>query len=278
MTGSRISFPYPVLGNGDDIQDGDFKPSLQYSITPDFVTMECGFELTNTDIASLVEEHVAAFLVEIECGNTYYRSTKQTSDRAMSIQIPVSELRERVDIGFYICTTQSLEAYLPAGAHEDFGDEPFYLEAGDIIALGGTTSFVVAKEFDPLNAPISSIIKLEKSTKNNADMRVSYDGERIVIQLPKKDFEAYSLIKSSSAELLHSTIVLPVLVDAIYEISDRGSGNYDGTVWSDRLRQICIERDINIDEPLVAAQRILNYPINRTLEWRSKNIMEMEEE
>lgn len=278
MANYRQPFPYPVLGNSDDINNGDFNPSLQYVITPDSITMNCNFELTNTYIADLINKHQATYLVEIECGNTYYRATEQTYESALSIQLPANTLRERVDVGFYICTTQSIEKYLPPNIHEDFGNEPFYLEPGDIIALGGATSFVAAKEFDPLNAPISSIIKLEKSTKNNTDMQVSYDGERIVVQLPKNDFEAYSLVKNSSAELLHSAIVLPVLVDAIYEISDRGSGNYDGTAWSERLKQICIDRNINIEEPLTAAQKILNHPINRTLEWRSKNIMEAEEE
>lgn len=140
------------------------------------------------------------------------------------------------------------------------------------------SGFIVAKEFDPLNAPISSIIKLEKSKKQIAEMRVTYDNERIIIELPKQDFELYSQIKSNSAEMLHATLVLPVLVDAIYEISGKGTNNYQDFAWSDRLKHICIDRQIDIDEPLSAAQKILNNPINRSLQWRNKEALLSEED
>jgi hypothetical protein len=273
----RKSFPYPVLSNGDDIT-GDFKPQFAYSIDPDFVTIKCEFEVTNEYVNKMIAENKALYSVEIECGSTYYRQLVTTNKRELEHKIPSDWLRERVDIRFYICATTEIDAYYPTGTHADFGNEPFYLEEGDVLATGGTTSFIVAKEFDPLNAPISSIIKLEKSKKQIAEMRVTYDNERIIIELPKQDFELYSQIKSNSAEMLHATLVLPVLVDAIYEISGKGTNNYQDFAWSDRLKHICIDRQIDIDEPLSAAQKILNNPINRSLQWRNKEALLSEED
>lgn len=271
----RKSFPYPVLGNGDDVS-ADFRPQLSYSITPDSVKVQCSFDLTDNYFQHLIAQEKAHYSIEFECGSTYFRHLITAKESSTTIDFPAESLRERVDVNFYICAVKTIEDYRPPTTHVDFGDDSFYIDAGDIIALGGSTSFIVAKEFDPLNAPISSIIKLEESN-TATEMRVAYDSSKIIISLPKADYEHYKLAKNSSAEMLHSSLVLPVLVDAIYEIGDKGSRNYNDFQWADRLKQICIDRQINMEEPLNAAQKILSNPISRTLAWRSKEALRDEE-
>lgn len=270
--GARKTFPYPVLGNGDDV-GGDFKPQLSYTVNPDLVVVKCMFETTNDYIFDLISEGKAKYVVEIECANTYYRKLTAITSDSVEVEIMADKLRERVEVQFYICASSAIEEYYPTGTHVDFGNDPFYIDSGDVLALGGSTSFVVAKEFDPLSAPISSIIKLEAASNNSSEMRVMYDSDRIIIELAKQDFKTYSQTKDRSAEMLHSALVLPVLVDAIYEIGSRGSGNYQDFPWSERLRQICIDRQIDIEEPLSAAQKILNNPISRTLNWRNEELL-----
>lgn len=261
------NFPYPVLGNRNDIS-GEFIPELTYTIKEDYVEIKCKFKTTNDYIFNLIKNTRAKYFIEVECGSTFYRRLETTNNDDINIKIESNLLKEKVEVQFYICSVAKIENYHPEGTHSVFDNEIFNIEVGDILALGGTVDFIVAKEFDPLKAPISSIIRLVKSeSRNEGDIRVIYDNEKIIVELSKKDYEIYSQIKNNSIEILHSALVLPILVDAIYEAN---KGDDTLGVWVDKLKQICNERKINMDDPLSAAQIILNNPISRTFKWRKK--------
>jgi len=72
MAASSKSYPFPVLGNEDDIK-GLFKPSMRYTLEPNEVVIECEFELSNPTIEKLIAENKAGYFVQVECGNTFYR-------------------------------------------------------------------------------------------------------------------------------------------------------------------------------------------------------------
>lgn len=264
-------YPYPVLGNGDDIS-GEFTSQMKYSIYQENTIITCIFKTTNEYIADLIKKETATYCVEIQCSNTFFRFLQKTCSESIEITIPSDLLKEKVDVSFYICAVSKINDYRPRGTHADFDGETFNINCADILAIGGYASFVADKKFDPLNAPISSIIQIAKSKKiKDGEIQVNYDeDEKIIIELPEKDFEFYLSIKNNSSEMLHSAIVLPVLVDAIYEANGKGSGNYQDSGWSNRLKQISISQNISMDVPFLAAQKILENPINRTLNWLNK--------
>lgn len=261
-------YPYPVLGNGDDI-NGEFIPSAYLTIEQINTTIKCNFETTNKYIAELIKNKIAVYCVEIECSSTFFRLVKRTDGNNIEISIPSNKLKETVNVSFYICAATKINDYAPNGMHPDFDGEIFDINCGDVLATGIPTSFIADKKFDPLNAPISSIIKI-MPTQNKEEMQVDYEGERIIIELPQKDYDLYLSIKNNSADMLHSSIVLPVLVDAIYEANGQGSGKYKNSDWSNRLKQMLKARNIDTGIPLLDAQKLLESPINRILNWRKK--------
>ncbi len=263
MAATSKSYPFPVLGNEDDIK-GLFKPAMRYTLEPNVVVIECEFELSNSSVEKLIAEKKASYLAQVECGNTFYRRTFITHDPKLKVEIDAGDLRDRVDVSFSVCATADIKDYSPDGIHPDLAGEPTSVEKGDVLADGGTGSFMADKTFDPLKAPVSSFMKIKEAAETSAPMTIDYGGDQILIKLSKDDYKNYVYARKYAVATLHSTLVLPALVDALYVIN-KDDGTYDGSPWFSRIKQICRERDIDITDPLTAAQRMLGKPVERGL-------------
>ncbi len=257
------SYPFPVLGNEDDIT-GLFRPKFRYTLEPTTVVIDCEFEVSNPTIEKLLASQKATYLVQVECGNTFYRRTFMTTDSSLSIEIPSGDLRDKVDVNIVICATEDISDYSPDGIHPDLAGDPTFVEKGDVLADGGTGSFVADKDFDPLKAPVSSFMKIKEADEKSAPMAIDYSGDQIVIRLSKDDYRNYAYARRYATSSLHSSLVLPALIDAIYVINNKGS-EFEGQPWYNRIKQICRERDVDISDPLTAAQRMLGKPVERGL-------------
>lgn len=257
------SYPFPVLGNEDDVA-GQFRPAMRYTLEPDTVIIECDFDLVNRSIESLIHDEQASFLVQVECSSTFYRRTFVSHERHEEIVIEAGDLRDKVDVSFFVCATSTLENYHPEGIHPDLEGQPSFIEKGDVLAEGGTGSFLADKTFDPLKAPVSSFMKIKEATEKSTPMSIDYEGDQIVIKLSKDDYKSYKYARKYAISSLHSSLVLPALVDTLYVIN-KDDGTYDDMPWFNKIKQICRERDIDLSDPLIAAQRMLGKPIERGL-------------
>lgn len=263
MSASAKSYPFPVLGNLDDIQ-GQFNPTLRYSLEPNLVIIESDFELINETIESLVKSGKATFLVQVECGSTFYRKTFTTQENRIRIEIEAGDVREKVDVSYSVVSLANIPDYNPVGIHPDLAGEPSEVEKGDVLADGGAGWFTADKTFDPLKAPVSSFMKIQEGNKKSGPMTIDYGDDQILIKLSKDDFENYKFARKYAIPILHSSIVLPSLVDVIYTMNSKQS-DYGDQPWFSRIQQICRERSINLDNPIDAAQQLLGQPIDRGL-------------
>lgn len=255
-------YPYPVIGNDEEIS-GSFSPEMSYSIDPINTTLNIKFELTNEYYKQLIEDGSASFVVDITCSRTYFRKTYTTNEYSLDIKESSSIMRGKVDVVFYICTNEALNNYDP------LNQGPSYVESSDIIGEGGDTIFIAEKEYDPLKAPIKSIIKIKCTDKKQDNFDISYDNDEfITICIPKEMHRLYSDIRRSASDVLHSCLVLPALMDAI---ETARSDEHANSSWAHKLNEIYINRNINPeDDPLIIAQKILNNPVLRSMDWCDK--------
>ncbi len=265
MEDSIKSFPFPVLGNGDDI-NGQFNPVMKYTLEPNLITIDISFELKHETIEDLIGSGSANYLVETQCGATFFRSAYSTTEPSFRVEIPSDQLRDEVVVSFYICSTRPITNYDPVGVHIDLAGDVVDVETGDILAVGGYGRFFADKDFDPLKAPVSSFMKIMEGTYQDGPISIEYDGEQILIQVSKNDYKKYQNTKSQTPHTLHASLVLVALTDVLYTMnSPQGKSNYSDQPWFGRIQQICRERNINPDEPLTAAQKILGEPLARSL-------------
>jgi len=259
------SYPHPVLGNGDDL-GGFFRVEFPYELGRDEVVLNPTFALKNSGIEDLIKKGKASFIAEVECRSTFFRKSFSTRNETEKFSIPSKALRERVTVGFYVCADQNIKEYRPAEPHADYEGAVFDIDAGDILAVGGSSSFIAEKSFDPLRPPVSSFMSIMEGSHQVGTMQIDYDADKITIILSKADWKNYLEVRRQKPAqgILHGTIVFPALVDAIYKIQN-SSGSYEGSNWYGRLEAILEARKLQDKDPFEAAQKILDNPVTRSL-------------
>jgi hypothetical protein len=261
MSAKGLYFTYPTIGHGDDVR-GKFGCSLTYEYKQgsDNVDLQFRFDLENEEMQALIDGGSAAYGIELECSSTFLRLTEQTSQASFKIEVPESRLRGKVTVAVFIFTLETLN-YKLASFHKDFGNEGFLVPSGYYIGWWGTTSFFADKTFDPLRAAASSFIKVRKHIKDNDFLETTYE-EDIIIHLPEMVWNKYKDLKIHKTvhPILHTSLVLPVLVEAINAIHD---GNKD--MHNDKLEEILKTRNLMEVSPYIAAQSLLLKPLDRTM-------------
>lgn len=277
MKGNMKSYPYPVVGNENDVEGRFVVTNFVRNLSPDTISLEYGFEITNSTLKGLVESGQAKIVIQVECSTTFYRQAFTTQSMVGSIDIPANKLRERVMVRFYVCADKAITDYLPEGSHPDYEGSKFEVEKGDVLAEGSYTSFIAEKTFDPLNSPVDSLIRV-KPGKNKDAAQVDFEQDKILIELPEDDYAQY--IESKGRKLtdsIHATLAFPVLVEAINAMSRKNTDLSEYT-WFERVNQICIDRGLDINEPYVAAQKILSNPIGRNFRKLNETITRIEDQ
>jgi hypothetical protein len=268
MSARGLFFPYPTLGHNNDIE-GTITGECSYEFDEGSgnIIISLNLVLKNQEIQALIDDGRAAFGVDLECTATYYRQMFQTTDPNAKISIPDNLVRGKVDVTVFIFTLEAINFYLNS-FHEDYEDIHFNVPAGYYIGWWGSSSFIADKEFDPLQAPASSFIKVRRSSGLKGYLYADYGTEEIIIRLPDETWEKFNTIKPNKKlqPVIHSSLVLPILVEAITAINNDSKDIQK----NDRLIIILKARNINTENPYVAAQKLLINPIDRSFESLNK--------
>lgn len=265
MKAKNISYPYPVLGNDDDVV-GKFDASFKHMLKRDNIVLKSRFSLKNKTLENLIKQKKATYTVEIECPSTFYRKLYSTSESEADFTLLSTVVREHVSVGFFVRATERIAKYEVTGCHPDYEGFVFDVGPGDVLALGGYTSFIAEKDFDPMQPAVSSLIAIKQGAKEDGLMEIDYAQDKIFIKLSHKDHKNYSQIKGRAtiSGVLHSSIVLPVLADAIRLVENEDDEIKDRH-WFRRLQVILRQQDLEGQDAITSAQKILRGPIERCL-------------
>ncbi len=266
MTAALKSYPYPVLGHNNDIE-GIFHISPRFFTDVEETILEGEISVKNETFEKYINEGTATYVMQLDCTSTSYRRTFTITGDSFEIRIPAGDLRDRVDVSFYICATRTIDDYDPIGTHPALAGDSSKIDAGDVIGFGQSGWFVADKSFDPLKAPVTSFIKIREGRSKDGPMEIDYD-DSILILLSKTDFKKYKVAAKASsavAGIIHSSIVLPALVETINLMNGKDGENYASFGWYSKIKQISIARKISLAESFKAAQALIGYPVSRSL-------------
>jgi len=269
---NNLSLPHPVLGVNDDVQQYSFKMVLFVDLQQDFITIRTQAHLDNPTLIKLINNGIAAYCVEVECPQTFFRETYLLVKPENDIRIESCRLRNKVNLAFYIVAIKKISDYQIVGANEDYGKHTFDIEKGDVLAFGGSPFFYAHKDWQSLKA-VKSFMDIEKSNEENGPMHITLSNEKIIVSLSPKDYERFFFYQETDAlaPVFHSSIVLPTLIYAIHEMV-ASQTEHEGTDWYS-----CLDFMRRQDEKLkkfnwgdfsqipIIAQTILDNPINRML-------------
>jgi hypothetical protein len=262
---SHRSFPYPVVGNGDDVVDAAFQAAM--SVHDDRVNyyINVKVQCSSSTISKLVKKGDAVYVLHVECGNTLYRSATEFTEDEREFMIPGEYLNSTVEVNVVAQAKKDIPKYKVDNAHADYGDATFAVSAGDILAVSEGFTFDADINFDMLRS-MSSIMQIrERDDPEDAPMEVDLSEEKITIYLSHVDFENYKIIRAHpvlSASLI-ATLVLPALVEALTAMKGDPSVVED-TRWYRCLTRRIEQAGYSLDtHPLRLAQDILELPIKR---------------
>jgi hypothetical protein len=258
-------FPHPVLGIEDDV-DGEFEVDLTYKSNKEFITLSPTFKLAESCLENLIETQKVFFVVQVYCRSTMFREIFKTNSTIPTpINISSKKLAGEVEVHFFICAVEQITKYYSKNFNSEYDKAKFEVDISDILAYGGKAKFTANKSPEELKS-ISSIIRVRNSHKKAHPMYNEYEGEKIEILLCEEDYQNYQLTLRNRVfnNIIHSSIVLPALMDALYFMDKDDGKSYDNKRWYKLLYELKLKS--KTPENFVIAQNILDQPNDRVFE------------
>lgn len=261
------TYPYPVLGINenfiDDINKDNFKPTLNVSSDYRKIKLEVTYQLRNEELLKQIKTNKVEFCMQLYCRSTMFRHSFLSKKQTEIFELNATALRDQVEVDFFICAIEDIHSYTNTQFSLIYAGSSFEIEAGDILAFGGSTIFFANKSPEELKN-ISSFMSIISENMSDEPMKIDYDNDKIIIILSEEDYENYGLIKdlSSFTSTLHSSVVLPVLAEVIRYMETIDGQDYKDKKWFIILSKLL--EDKKASDPLIKAQKILDLPVNRS--------------
>lgn len=269
---NNLSLPHPVLGISDDVGKFVYIPNFSVSLGKENISLQTENQLDNPTLNQLISEKKALFCTELNCMQTVYRRSLMTNEYKSSITLRVDQLRNKVEVSFYIIASENIEDYQIEGSNEDYKGYKFNIEKGDVLAYGGSTSFMAVKDWESLKA-VKSFMDIQSYNEDKGPMKITLTDSKIVVGLCKDDYDKYSLCLNAEGlpPIFHSAIVLPALIYALNEMVMHREEHEDES-WFQFLeyrkktdKKLSVLDWADTENVPIIAQQIINYPLGRTL-------------
>lgn len=269
---SNLSLPHPVLGLGDDVE-GRYLVDCDVELSNEQASLFIKHNLENKTLEGLVRDGKAVYSVEVHCAQTFLRESFLSENNEHKISIPSSQLRNKVDVHFYVTASEDMSDYQISGANVDYSGYRFEVSTGDVLAYGGSTTFFAAKAWEALQA-VSTFMEIQEYPEEEGPIRFELTGPKIIIQVSRNDKKKYDTYKGVRRleSIFHSEIVFPALIYSLYQMH-KSPEDYEDLDWyqvldfrlkeEEKLRKF--DRDNPADYPGIA-QTLLENPINRSWE------------
>lgn len=266
-------FPYPVLYPGRSDVSGSLKGRVEYETTEDTLKIHASFSMENSDINKLISSGKAVFCMDVSCSKTIFRESKTNTNPSIEYEVPISEVRGKIECVLLIVATQNI-TYSGDTHHDDFDNETFDIERGDVLAYASNEVFLIEMSPEEM-LRIGSFMRVMKDEsctigEVKIDLGIAGATETIDIRMSPMDFKKYSKTKTKYSPIYHSALVLPALMYALgMLINDKDE--YIDQMWA----QIITERlnapdlkhtELNNKNIFLIANRILEGPLSKSIE------------
>ena len=220
--GKRL-FPYPTINNSkiaSCFKRGNY--SLEYDDASDndnLILKNIHVEIDNVELLKLIANKKCEAVVVIECSSTIFRTVKSISTEPRDIEIPLHNLRGKVEISSFIYAKEDF-LYSNTDFLDDYEGYSFNVEKYDILAIDdGFTTKIEYNESD--DKKLSSIFRVIKSTDPLLKVMKVDSGDRFIkIILPEKEFGYYDNLKNRDyfKNIFFSIIAIPSLIKCLQEL------------------------------------------------------------
>lgn len=221
--GKRL-FPYPTINNSKNISTFiKSNYSLDYdcliSDETNFIIKNAKVVIENDNILKLVSDDFLKIALIVECSATIYRKTFDIGTVPKDIEIPVNNLRDKVEISCYIYVNKPF-----IFSDEDFMDDykgyEFEMEKYDIIAIddGFTTRIEYDEENDKKVSSMFSIIAKEDIDEEIIQVEKALN--KVFIYMSDNSIKQYNSLKDNDnyQNMFFAIIIVPALISVLQEL------------------------------------------------------------
>lgn len=267
---SERSYPHPVIGNRDDVPNAAFQTSIQMSSDKENIYIDVEAGSNSQVLENGINTGDICYLLHVDCSNTFFRKSFSFNTGKHRQMIASENLNDLIEVNVFAVASKKIAGYQLAEAHLDYGNISFEIAEGDILAVSDTMTFHIESQFDSMKR-IGSIMQIVQNPRTDSDLPLTVDlsGEKIIILMSKQDFAEYKLLKTNEFIVgpLTVAVVLPVLVEALQYLKNEFQDSDDDECprWAVVLKRRIKMLDLAGEEPLIAAQRLLELPIKRAL-------------
>ena len=262
-------FPYPVLEEyTDDYKSGDFSVGVEISesIKTGALVIHYNVQLTEETLSGYLENNSAKACLFITCLETYYNTLHEIAAPVGKLEVKQGSLFGNVRLLPLIVLTDKASRLESKNFHEDYGDQVFPLEEGEILAIGEEYVINVGRE---KLAPIESIFNLAvNDSVPKGQFQVDLDEEKITILAEKNTYQSIYSIRNTSfgKSMVLNSVYLPAIME-ILSVLQQDPGSYQEKRWFGVFEAKCIHENINLENPdlLKDSQRLLKTPFSRVV-------------
>ena len=275
----RLS-PYPILNaEDDDYVRGEFQAKVQDEIVGDRLALRTDYRLDNAGLLHLLAEQKALYVTHVECSVVGYRHMFPSHEAVMEGEIPLDDLTDDVEVSTFLMACEDIYHYRDAQFNQSYGDIAFDIERGSLLAIGPEYQLTIRRNGNP-EAKVPDILKV-RADDNSEDVWVDCSSDAIMVNVPRKIFDAYHNLKQSAKYSMISLLFVPAMMTILTQMKQQADKDDDDgmveyswfQVMEKLLNRYGIEaKDLTLDDGngeksiFVMAQKIFKYPLLQALD------------
>ena len=205
------AFPHPVLRpDTNDFLESAFQAVIEPVVVVEgenqVIEVEIDFFLSNERLREEIAAGRATFAVDISCSDTLYRNVLPCGQNEV-LKFAEQQLYGKVEFTGYVICQSSIKDFTAQDLNPEFGDLPFSLQPGDILAFDDPiTAFI---EFSSLS--FESLVRIQTSDEiDSSSYSVAVDGEMVSILMGQN-------FRSMWDEQRDDMFVAPFLALSVYK-------------------------------------------------------------
>jgi hypothetical protein len=272
-------FPYPILSpNNNDYIGVSFITNLNYEILNKDIQFNFDIQISNKEIFTLIVNEVASIAVLIDCPITSFRESIKFNKLNGEITINSNKISNMVTISFYIISNKDIAQYHNLSFNPIYKGLTFEIKKFGLLGIGDSFRVPIKKDHDDIKnvSSIFSIIPDFDSDVNLVTRDLFSSGKKIIIKLPKDQFDNYKVISKDQRNnpIIHSMLIVPILVEIftlLKSVNNWDDYELNGWFYSiekafEKKNLIFCKELLEQKDPYHLAQMILDYPITNGLE------------
>lgn len=238
-------FGHPVFGLDDYY---DFKPgfSVEQKIENEsLIILSTQLDLgSNHELKDLIRDERASIVTEVFCSFTMFRKSFHSRNE-INIRIPLDNLRNKLEILYFIIANEQIDNYTNDSIKSDINDQSFFIEEGDILGILGEEKLSL-----DVSTSMDSVVKFRKA-ENDQMPTFLWNESSIIINLIGESHDKLNKFKESPyfQRILVSSILQSALIHACYKL--KAEGQYAERNWHRALLIYWQEYNLQSETPSI---------------------------